>query len=90
MSYSNTSRRLAQAVLLFLFLHTTVVGGVLRDESELSLNCYNNFPTEDFGRTNSVKNTYGSSPHVVLGVGEQAIDFTLPTLTGELVNLKVY
>jgi hypothetical protein len=59
----------------------------LRPESDLTSSCYD-FPNEDFGRDNSVKNTYGSSPHVLLAEGDSAIDFTLPTITGELVNLK--
>jgi hypothetical protein len=50
---------------------------LLRPESALTPSCYD-VPASDFGRTNNVRATYGSSPHVQLAVGDTAIDFTLP------------
>lgn len=64
----------------------TVVRAVLRPESELSTNCFN-FPADNFDKINSVKGTYGSSPHLVLDTGAQAIDFTLHDIDGNPWNL---
>ena len=73
--------------VLLLFSHqTTTVIGALRSESELIHQCYD-FPTTDFGRSNNVRLTYGSSPKVLINVGDQAIDFTLSSVTGQSINL---
>lgn len=47
----------------------------LKDERTLTTDCYG-FPTATFSRTNCIKCSYGSSPHVPT-VGEQLPDFTL-------------
>lgn len=59
---------------------------MLLPETELSTNCYN-FPEDNFGRHNSVKNSYGSSPHLMLEVGAPAVDFTLHDIDGTRWNL---
>lgn len=69
--------------LLLYSCHSNVV---LRPETELNRQCYD-FPGVDFGRTNNVRSTYGSSPHLMLDVGDIAINFTLPSVSGELINL---
>lgn len=73
-------------VLLFFSHQITIVIGNLRPESELIHQCYD-FPTTDFGRSNNVRLTYGSSPKVLVNVGDQAIDFTLSSVTGQSINL---
>ena len=73
--------------VLLLFSHqTTTVIGALRPESELIHQCYD-FPSTDFGRSNNVRLTYGSSPKVLINVGDQAIDFTLSSVSGQSINL---
>lgn len=64
-----------------------VCQGILRDSSELTSHCYH-FPSQDFGKDNSVKSMYGSSPHLLVSVGDLAIDFTLPKVDGTLVTLS--
>ena len=59
----------------------------LRSESALVQSCYN-FPAEDFGKANNVRSTYGSSPKVVVNVGDEAIDFELPDIHGQLIRLS--
>jgi hypothetical protein len=61
--------------------------GVLRSSDELTNHCYH-FPAKDYGKDNNVKTTYGSSPQVMVEVGDLAIDFTLPSNTGEMVTLS--
>jgi len=61
--------------------------GILRSSDDLTSHCYH-FPSKDFGKDNNVKNTYGSSPKVMVKVGDLAIDFTLPSNTGEMVTLS--
>ena len=73
---------------LLLFSHqTTTITGSLRPDNDLIHQCYD-FPMTDFGRSNNVRLTYGSSPKVLMNVGDQAIDFTLPSVTGQSINLE--
>ena len=73
--------------LLLLFSHHTMtITGNVRPDTELTHQCYD-FPTIDFSRSNNVRLTYGSSPKVLMNVGDQAIDFTLPSVTGQSINL---
>lgn len=72
--------------IALLHLQATVVG-ILRSSDELTSHCYH-FPGKDFGKDNNVKTTYGSSPHVLVNVGDLAIDFTLPQVDGTLVTLS--
>lgn len=58
----------------------------LLPETELITNCFN-FPQDNFDRGNSVKNTYGSSPHLVLETGSPAVNFTLHDTDGLPWNL---
>jgi hypothetical protein len=67
-----------QLVLTVVCFNNLVVA-TLRDKSELTSHCYH-FPAKDFGKQNNVKLTYGSSPHVLLEAGSQAIDFVLPDI----------
>jgi hypothetical protein len=60
---------------------------ILRDESELVNNCYD-FPSKDFGKSNSIRSEYGTSPKVLLDIGDTAIDFTLKTIEGKSVTLS--
>lgn len=46
--------------------------------ASLTTHCYH-FPGKDFGKGNCVKDEYGSSPHLMLNAGDDAIDFTLKT-----------
>jgi hypothetical protein len=65
--------------LLLLFHFLTVfsekymiessTSALLRDESELTNNCYS-FPDQDFGKSNNIKSVYGSSPHIILKQGQ--------------------
>lgn len=58
----------------------------LAPQTELVTDCYN-FPQESFSYENSVKATYGSSPHLMRDTGDSAIDFTLHDLDGNPWNL---
>ena len=69
-----------------LFLLPGIANIVLRPEAELTRQCYD-FPGTDFGRTNNVRLKYGSSPHLMLDVGDIAINFTLPSVRGQSINL---
>ena len=64
----------------------TVYGSELRPASELSDNCFN-FPEVNFNRANSIKGVYGSSPHMMMELGDSAIDFTVHDLEGKPWNL---
>lgn len=55
-------------------------------ETELVTNCFN-FPEDNFDVFNSVKATYGSSPHLVRDTGDPAVDFTLHDIGGTAWNL---
>lgn len=59
----------------------------LLPQTELITDCYN-FPQESFDTRNNVKNSYGSSPHLMLETGDSAIDFTLHDTDGEPWNLR--
>lgn len=63
------------------------VEGILRDSSELSSHCYH-FPGKDYSKDNNVKSTYGASPHLMVEAGDLAIDFTLPSNTGDMITLS--
>lgn len=72
-----------------------VLGGVgiaglaraeLRPQSDLTSDCYN-FPKNNFDAYNSIKGVYGTSPHMPLETGADAIDFTLHDLQGNSWNL---
>lgn len=52
--------RLNYLIFLCLILINNTTG-ILKPESELITHCYH-FPAKDYGRTNNVKLTYGSSP----------------------------
>ncbi|CAN0316803.1 unnamed protein product, partial [Ectocarpus sp. 4 AP-2014] len=54
--------------------------------TELISNCYN-FPEENFHKGNSVRDIYGTSPHLVRDLGSPAVDFTLHDLDGNRWNL---
>ena len=73
--------------LVLVLLAAQSARGILRDSDELTKHCYH-FPSKDYGKDNNVKDTYGSSPHVMLNVGDLAIEFTLPSNTGEMVTLS--
>ena len=70
----------------FALIGIWTVQSILRTQDELTQNCYN-FPSSDFGKNNNIKSTHGSSPALILNVGDMAIDFTLPKPNGEMVNL---
>lgn len=72
--------------ILILLSFLSQIFSILRNESELTTHCYN-FPAKDFGKVNNVKTVHGSSPALILKVGDLAIDFTVPTSAGELINL---
>lgn len=59
----------------------------LRPASELTDNCFN-FPEANFDRRNSIKGKYGSSPHMMMEVGDSAIDFTVHDVDGNEWNLR--
>lgn len=63
-----------------------LVSAELLPQTELVTNCFN-FPEDEFGYGNSVKNTYGSSPHLMRDVGASAVDFTLHDTDGTPWNL---
>lgn len=71
----------------FILISFTQSAAILRPENELSSHCYN-FPAKDFGKSNNVRSVYGASPKLILNIGDMAIDFTLPTPSGDLVNLN--
>lgn len=71
--------RLIWLTIFLIYIIDEQVIATLRDKSELTFHCYH-FPGKDFGKQNNVKLTYGSSPHVLLDAGSQAIDFTLADL----------
>ncbi|CAN0374315.1 unnamed protein product, partial [Hapterophycus canaliculatus] len=54
--------------------------------TELVTNCFN-FPEDAFGYGNSVKSTYGASPHLMRDLGDLAVDFTLHDTDGTPWNL---
>ncbi|CAM9792404.1 unnamed protein product [Discosporangium mesarthrocarpum] len=58
----------------------------LRPETDLQSNCFN-FPEQSFDSSNCIKCKHGSSPHFMLDVGDQAVDFTLHDLDGQRWNL---
>lgn len=68
---------ISSIVLLF----SLSASGKLLDDSELTSHCYH-FPAKDFGKNNNVKDTYGSSPTLILNVDDNAIDFTLTSSDG--------
>ena len=51
--------------LCFCFMVDVV--SILKPESELITRCYH-FPAKDYGRTNNVKLTYGSSPKGIFNI----------------------
>lgn len=64
-----------------LLLIASLVGAdrnLLQSSSKLTSSCYN-FPTVDYGYGNNVKNSYHSSPKVIMTAGKTAIDFTATT-----------
>lgn len=66
-------------VILLLFKgHVSYVLGDLKGSDSLIKHCYH-FPAYDFSYSNNIRKTYGSSPHIILPVGSDAIDFTLFT-----------
>lgn len=72
---------------VLLWLNAIAVArATLRPSSELVSNCFN-FPQDNFDKINSVKGTYGSSPHLVLDTGASAVDFTLHDIDGNPWNL---
>lgn len=80
-------RFLLRTAAASLFFMPMVVQAILRSSDDLTKHCYH-FPAMDYGYGNNVKDTYGSSPHVLLAEGDLAIDFTLPRITGEDVTLS--
>lgn len=58
----------------------------LLPQTELISNCFN-FPEDGFGYGNSVKDTYGASPHLMRDLGALAVDFTLHDTNGTPWNL---
>lgn len=79
---------MAIKLIALTLLFAQSAADLLRPESELTHNCYN-FPSTSFNRKNSIKATYGASPHTAGGleVGDKAFDFTLSTLENKQVNL---
>lgn len=65
----------AISAILWLLLQSRIHAS-LQDESKLTSHCYH-FPARDYGKPNNVKQTYGSSPKLILSAGDSAIDFTL-------------
>lgn len=59
----------------------------LLPESSLTSNCYD-FPASSFDRSNCVKCTFKKSPKLILTTGQQAVDFTLHSLSGERWTLS--
>jgi len=59
----------------------------LKSEDSLTTDCYG-FPARSFSRSNCVKCTYGSSPHVPLNVGDGVTDFTLPNIDGSYTTFS--
>lgn len=58
----------------------------LLPQTELSTNCYN-FPENSFDAYNSVVNSYGFSPQLMIELGAPAVDFTLHDTDGARWNL---
>lgn len=79
-------RAMNTVILAILFCACKITHAILKSEDELTDHCYS-FPVNDFSKKNSIKNTYGSSPKLILNVGDVAIDFTLPTPEGKYVSL---
>ena len=52
-------------ILFICLLYINNVKSILKPESELTTHCYH-FPAKDYGRTNNVKLTYGSSPKGII------------------------
>ena len=77
------------AALLLLSSALRLGLGDLRGSEELTAHCYH-FPGKDYGKSNNVKLEYGSSPYLLLGKGDAAIDFSLPLAadTGTTVTLS--
>lgn len=63
-----------------------VANAELLPATELITSCYS-FPQDSFDLANSVRGTYGSSPHMMLDIGSSAIDFTLHDIDGIPWNL---
>ena len=57
----------------------TLANVILRPAEDLTTQCFD-FPNTDFGKSNNVRVTYGSSPKLMMNVGDQAIDFTLTSV----------
>ncbi len=73
-------------MLEYLVVTFVLVSGAyaLKDSSFLTQHCYD-FPKKDYGYSNNIKTTHGSSPYIVLDVGSEAIDFTLRTDDGKVL-----
>jgi hypothetical protein len=73
-------------LLIGTALSSLAVPTALRSSDELITSCYE-FPEKDFGKANNVRSTYGSSPKLMLDVGDVAVNFTLRSVYNEVVNL---
>jgi hypothetical protein len=73
-------------LLLLVYFSSFSLSSNLRSPDELTSTCYQ-FPERDFGKANNVRAMYGSSPKLIMNVGDVAIDFTLPSVYGEAINL---
>lgn len=73
------------AALAVSALSGTTHGSQLRPESELNHGCYD-FPSTNFQRTNRVNG--GKESFKRISVGDPAVDFTLPDVNGNPVQLS--
>ncbi len=80
-----SARRVASLLCGFAAA-SSLAGAELLPETELVSNCYN-FPESIFGLDNSIKATYGASPHLLIPLGDPAVDFTLHDTDGNRWNL---
>lgn len=79
---------LLRAVIPFFWvILSSAVENNLAPADHLHAECYG-VPGKDYGYGNNVKATYGSSPKVLLNVGDQAVDFTLKNHLGNKVTLS--
>lgn len=65
----------------------SATGQYLQGEHSLLTDCFG-WPEASFSPENSVLSLYGQQPYLTRRTGDPAVDFTMKTIDGEVVNLK--